>query len=749
MKETHTTLPIDRATVTKLIKDSKRPLKWPDLRDLMGVRRGSEVDQLRKLKRRLLDSGVITLTEKGHFALVEPRIEASGLLTYIGRGEWKFAQGEAGKTPQRVKVNRDLKARSGDTVLAGEQDDQLEVTKLVKRSPRLLFGRLVAYGKNVYVESEQPDFRGRVTLVSGSRKNDLKGAQTGDRVAVSVVGEDRSGLTGEFVEVIAKHDAVNRASTSLLRAYEVPMEWPDEVVESLSSLPDVVNPETARKNLVDMPLVTIDGADSRDFDDAVYCESKSGGGWRLVVAIADVAFYVKPDSPLDKTALLRGNSVYLPDQVVPMLPEQLSNDLCSLRPEEHRLALVCDMQISANGEVESFKFYEALIRSWHRLTYSQVFTWLQDKQLTAKKAVKKNLRALHECFLALNAQRTQRGALEFDSQEVTIQFDNAGEVCALEPVERNDAHKLIEEAMISANVCAAKFLADNKVPALYRVHGGPDGEKLEQLRVLMQSAGVDARCLQSGVPTPKQIFELLQQIKSRPDHKILEFSVLRSMQQAIYTPDNTGHFGLSLENYTHFTSPIRRYADLLVHRAIKSLVVKGYKDPGYSTEQLADIGQQISVTERRAEDVGRDVSDWYKCSYAEQFLGKQFVGRVMGVTNFGLFIQLEEIWVQGLMHVSNLGSDFFEFVPEQMSLVGEKSGQRFHLGQTVDVILAEVDVESRKIDLLPVRKRASGKKNTNRQDKQQNKQKDKRKDKRKDKNRGKKKPGNKSRKNKA
>lgn len=707
MKEKHTTLSIDRATVIKLIKDSKQALKWPDLRDLMGVRRGPEVDRLRKLKRRLLVSGEIEISQEGHFVVVEPPVEITGVLAYLGRGEWQLADDKENSAPKRVTVNRDIKARSGDTALASECDARLEVKHLVKRCSRLLFGRLVAHGKTVYVESEQPDFRGRVTLLTAPR------AQTGDRVAVEITGDDSSGLVGKFVEVIAKHDAANRASTSLLRAYEIPMEWPDEVVNSLSGLPDVVNPnrttKDTRTDLVNMPLVTIDGADSRDFDDAVYCENKAAGGWRLVVAIADVAHYVKPGSPLDNTALLRGNSVYLPDQVVPMLPEQLSNDLCSLRPEEHRLALVCDMQVNAQGLVTSYKFYEALIRSWHRLTYTQVHLWLKEKQLKAKKAVKKNLNALRDCFIALNSQRAQRGALEFDSREVNIQFDGAGEVSALVPVERNDAHRLIEEAMISANVCAARFLSDKKVPALYRVHGGPEGEKLEQLRTLLHSASVDVRCLQSGTPSPKQIFELLDDIRSRPDHLILEFSVLRSMQQAIYTPENTGHFGLALENYTHFTSPIRRYADLLVHRAIKSLVVKGYKDAGYTTERLLDIGQLISVTERRAEDVGRDVSDWYKCSYAEQFQGKQFSGRVMGVTNFGLFIQLDDIWVQGLMHVSNLGSDFFEFVPEQASLVGVKSGQRFHLGQTVEVILADVDVESRKIDLLPVRKRAAKK----------------------------------------
>jgi len=708
MEEKRTTLPIDRATVIELIKNSKYPLKWPGLRDLMEVRKGPELDSLRKLKRRLLVSGDLVLSEKGHFVVPEPADEITGVLSYLGRGEWRITTNAEKNLSVPVAVNRDFKARSGDSVVACEQEGRLEVKFLNKRSSKLLFGRLITHGKIAYVESEQPDYRGRVSILSDSESGLIKEAHNGDRVAVSIVGDDHQGLIGELVEVVARYDAADRASTSLLNAYEVPMEWPDNIVEGLSSLPAAVNKKKGRADLVNTPLVTIDGADSRDFDDAVYCESLAEGGWRLVVAIADVAFYVTPGSPLDKEALLRGNSVYLPDQVVPMLPEQLSNDLCSLRPEEYRLALVCDMRIGAQGEVGSYEFYEATIRSWHRLTYQQVHTWLEKKQLQAKKAVKKNLDALHSCYQVLNAQRTQRGALEFDSREITIQFDEAGKVSGLVPVERNDAHKLIEEAMISANVCAAKFLADNKVPALYRVHGGPEGEKLEQLRMLMRSAGVNAACLQSGSPSPKQIFELLNEIKSRPDHQILEHSVLRSMQQAKYAPDNSGHFGLALQNYTHFTSPIRRYADLLVHRAIKSLVVKGHKGAGYTGEQLGDIGQQISVTERRAEDVGRDVSDWYKCSYAQQFQGKQFAGRVMGVTNFGLFIQLEDIWVQGLMHVSNLGSDYFEFVPEQMSLVGEKSGQRFQLGQTVDVILADVDVESRKIDLLPVRGRSSG-----------------------------------------
>ena len=632
--------------------------------------------------------------------------------------------------PVRVKVKRDLKARSGDLAVAVEINGVYEALHINERGPKLLFGRLIVDQNICYVESEQPDYKGRVSIVASLETKpadavagaitdfpERLGGKDGDRVAVSITGEDRYGLQGNIVEVVAERDAVDRISAGLLKAYQIPTVWPEALAESLSLLPDAVDPESYRTvggvsedktriDLTALPLVTIDGADSRDFDDAVYCQSVSSGGWRLVVAIADVGHYVLPGSALDECAIERGNSVYLPDQVVPMLPEQLSNDLCSLRPEQYRLALVCDMHINANGTVGEFTFYEAIIRSWQRLTYSQVHTYLTQNELLSEPAVRSNLDALHECYLAQNLQSAERGALEFDTREVTLKLNDAGEVAELLRMERNDAHKLIETAMISANVCAARFLADKKVPTLYRVHSGPEGEKLDQLRALFRSAGVSASCLKSGTPTTKQLSGLLSDIQERPDAQVLAFAVLRSMGQAFYAPENTGHFGLSLEYYTHFTSPIRRYADLLVHRAIKNLLAKnkhaavGVVVEAYSEQQLTEIGQQISVTERRAEDISRDVTDWYKCSYAEAFVGDKFLGQVTGVTDFGLFIELEGIWVQGLLHISNLGSDYFEYVPEQLALIGERSGRRFQLGQMLEVVLADVNVESRKVDLL-------------------------------------------------
>jgi ribonuclease R len=414
----------------------------------------------------------------------------------------------------------------------------------------------------------------------------------------------------------------------------------------------------------------------------------------LVVAIADVAEYVRPGDPLDRVGLERGNSVYLPDRVVPMLPEALSNDLCSLRPEVHRLALVCDMQVSATGRVSKFRFYEGLIRSWARLTYTQVAGFIAGDREGIGAEIARSLNALHAVFGSLRTEREARGALDFETRELNLVLEN-GLLERIEPVERNVAHMLIEEAMISANVCAARFLESNERAGLYRVHEGPTGEKFDALRDGLAAAGIR---LSNRKPTPKDLMRIIAGLGDRPDRALLEMLILRSMTQAVYTPSNVGHFGLALSRYMHFTSPIRRYADLVVHRAIKSVLRRdGQPDLG---RDLGEVGMHISLTERRAEEVGRAVEDWLKCEYAVQWVGQTFSGRVVGVTDFGLFIELEDVFIQGLLHISNLGNDYFHLNGPGTSLVGERSGRHFDMGAELEVVLADVDVEARKIDLL-------------------------------------------------
>jgi ribonuclease R len=578
------------------------------------------------------------------------------------------------------------------------------VTRLVERSTSRVFGRLVTSQGRPYVTSENPDYSGRVYIDRGGTAD----ASDGDAVAVEVTGDDGSALTGRVVEVIARHDDRHIASTTLLYAYGVPTEWPRELEPEIADLPVEVEVTgvTGRVDLTMLPLVTIDGEDAKDFDDAVYAEPRRGGGWRLVVAIADVAHYVRPGTVLDECARERGNSVYLPDRVVPMLPEALSNDLCSLRPQVPRLCLVCDMSISAKGRVSAYRFYNAVMHSAARLTYTLVGRFLDGEAVELAPTVATSLRHLHAVFRTLLAARDERGALDFDSREQKLLLEH-GRLERIAPVERHDAHRLIEEAMIAANVCAARFVerphaGASSLHALYRIHEGPTAEKWEQLRNWLALAGIRAG---GTTPTPLELKRTVERLAPRTDRWLYESLVLRSMSQAVYSPHNVGHYGLALPKYMHFTSPIRRYADLVVHRVIKSALSREGA-PHQEMDALIATGEHISMTERRADEVSREVGNWLKCEYAARFLGETFAGTVVGITDFGLFVELDGVYLQGLVHVSNLGEDFYRYNHARLSLIGERTGHRFTLGDKLDVVLADVNPEARKIDLaLPNRRR--------------------------------------------
>ena len=481
--------------------------------------------------------------------------------------------------------------------------------------------------------------------------------------------------------MLRAENEADRAAVAMLRSYRVPVDWPDHF-EQDAPVSVTADDAAGRRDLTNLPLLTVDGPDARDFDDAVYAERRSEGGWRLVVAIADVAHYVKPGSSRYRSEAAR-QLVYLPDRVVPMLPEPLSNGICSLVPGERRLALVCDMNVSASGTVSSSEFYEAVIRSHERLTYEEAA------------AEPPMLAALFEVYRALRGRRSERGAVEFESPEPHLTLRD-GRVSSVALTERNDAHGMIEEAMIAANVCAAKRV---EAP-LYRVHEAPQGEKLDQLVTALAFAGIR---LSARDKTPRALRDLMSRALRTGSRNawLLEILLLRSMPQARYDPHNVGHFGLALSLYAHFTSPIRRYADLTVHRMIKSAA----SPP--AAEWLGETGAHISMTERRADDVARAVSDWLQCDYIKDRTGERFSGVVVGVTEFGLFVRLNEVFVQGLVHVSNLGRDYFHFAPESMALVGDTSGERFALGDELDVVLEGVSVETRRIDLVPVRRRGA------------------------------------------
>jgi ribonuclease R len=451
-----------------------------------------------------------------------------------------------------------------------------------------------------------------------------------------------------------------------------------------------------REDLRSLDLVTIDGESARDFDDAVYCE-EAGEGFRLVVAIADVSHYVRDGDALDLEARERGNSVYFPRRVIPMLPERLSNGLCSLNPEADRLCMVCDMAIGAKGEIGRYRFYPAVMRSRARLTYTAVAAALADPRGEGARRLKgllPRLQLLSRLFKALLKAREERGAIDFETVETEFVFDEKGRLARIDRVERNDAHRIIEECMLAANVCASDFLSGRTHPALYRVHGGPTPEKLANLREFLKGFGLQ---LPGGdKPTAKHYAKLLETVRSRPDVQLLQTVLLRSLQQAQYSPENIGHFGLAYEHYTHFTSPIRRYPDLLIHRAIKVVLAGGRYSPG----NWVELGLHCSQTERRADEATREVAAWLKCYYMRDRVGEEFEGSVSAVTSFGIFVALDDFYVEGLVHISELGQDYFHFDAAKHLLLGDRTRKSYRLADRVKVKIVRVDLETSRIDFV-------------------------------------------------
>ena len=511
--------------------------------------------------------------------------------------------------------------------------------------------------------------------------------------------------TGRIIDVIGAPDEKGIATDIAIHSHAIPYKWPrsvlDEIEQYGSNVPSKA--KQGRTDLRSVDLVTIDGADARDFDDAVYCE-RSGNGWRLLVAIADVSHYVEIGSGLDNEATRRGTSVYFPDRVVPMLPEVLSNGLCSLNPKVDRLCMVCEMLVNAEGKVTRSTFFEGVMRSKARLTYSQVNQLLEGK---AKNAVPKDLhtpiRELHALYKVFAKARGRRGAIEIDLPQTKFKLNKDGEIDKIEVVPRNDAHRLIEECMIAANVEAAKFLKKHRIPGLYRVHPRPDPDRFDELRLYLVSLGL--KVAHPEHVQPRDFTKIIRQTAARPDATAIMMTMLRSLTHAAYSPANIGHFGLALESYAHFTSPIRRYPDLLVHRAIRH-IVRGGK-PGryeYGGREMERLGAITSAHEKRAEEATREVEAWLKCQYMEQHLGDEFDGVITGVTNFGVFVQITELLVDGLVHVTSLSNDYYKFDAGTQSLVGERTGRKFRLGDAMRVQVNKVDMETRRIDFRPADK---------------------------------------------
>lgn len=515
--------------------------------------------------------------------------------------------------------------------------------------------------------------------------------------------EQNRPAVAKIIEVLGDYADSGMEIEIAVRKHHLPHQFSEACTKAAKKIPNHVRKSDlkGRVDLRDLPLVTIDGETARDFDDAVFAE-KIGRNYRLVVAIADVSHYVRPDDAIDTDAQERSTSVYFPRRVIPMLPENLSNGICSLNPDVERLCMVCDMVITYAGNIKEYRFYPAVMRSHARLTYNQVWDWISDDLDHPHKA---QIDTLYKLFKILQKKRFERGAVEFESVETQMLFDDNGKIEKIVPVVRNDAHKLIEECMLAANVCAAEFLIKNKHTALFRNHLGPTPEKLATLREQLGLLGLQ---LGGGDnPTPKDYAALAEQFKGRPDAELLQVMMLRSMQQAVYEPHCDGHFGLAYEAYAHFTSPIRRYPDLTVHRAIKAVLNQQTYTPSKSWQAL---GVHTSFCERRADDASRDVENWLKTYYMRDKVGEIFEGKISGMTNFGLFVTLDGIHIDGLVHISDLGEDYFNFRPEIMAIEGERSGIRFNMGDKVSVRVARADLDTSKIDLTLISGGSSGKK---------------------------------------
>jgi ribonuclease R len=604
-----------------------------------------------------------------------------------------------------------------------------QVLEIVERRKSPLIGRLLHEG-GVWLVAPEDKRYGQDILIA---KNATANAQAGQVVSVELTETPSmfSQPVGRVVEVLGEIDDPGMEIEIAVRKFEVPHRFSPETVAQAAALPDRVRPIDCkhRVDLRDVPLVTIDGEDARDFDDAVYCEpmtalskgkAKQAAGWRLVVAIADVSHYVRPAEPIDDDAYERATSVYFPRRVIPMLPEKLSNGLCSLNPDVDRLCMVCDMVVAPNGEIEAYQFYPAVMHSHARFTYTEVAAMLANTRgpEAARRAdLVPHLVHLHEVFRALLKQRAKRGAVEFETSETQIVCDDNGRIEKIVPRTRNDAHRVIEEAMLAANVCSADFIAGHKHPALYRVHEGPTPEKRTTLANYLKALGLNLSL--SEDPTPAEFQAIADATKDRPDAQQIHMMLLRSMQQAIYTATNSGHFGLAYEAYTHFTSPIRRYPDLLVHRVIKALlhgkryhidsgkleeppqVRKGGKPPkphAQEAEQWEAAGAHCSANERRADEASRDVEAWLKCRYMRDRLGEEFNGTVTAATTFGLFVQLDELFVEGLLHITELGGEYWRFDEARQELRGERTGIRYGAGSKLRVQVSRVDLDARKID---------------------------------------------------
>ncbi|HEY0973996.1 MAG TPA: ribonuclease R [Solimonas sp.] len=704
-----------RALILESLTQAEGPRTLDELIGQFQLGKLSQQEALNKRLQAMVRDGQLAQNRRGAYGpLTEMNLIAGQVQAH--RDGFGFLIPDAGGADVFLAPRQMRALMNGDRVLVRVTGRDYKgrpegvVAEIIERVSRSVVGRLHVERGVSYVIPDNPRVQ-QDLLIPPER---LRGARHGQMVVAEIVTPPghRTLPVGEISEILGEHLAPGMEIEAAIRAHSLPNDWPQAVEREAAAIPDTVQPAqmVGREDIRHLPLVTIDGADARDFDDAVYCKPiKPGlmrkGGWTLWVAIADVSAYVQPDAPLDREAANRGNSVYFPQRVIPMLPEKLSNGLCSLNPDVDRLCMVCEMRVMPDGEIAKARFFEGVMRSQARLIYDDVAVMLDEPQGEAARArpqLQPHLQALNEVFEALFAARSRRGAIDFESTETKILFSGDRKIDRIVPVKRNRAHRLIEECMIAANVEAAKFTERLKLPTLYRVHQDPDAGKVTTLREFLALRGL--RLGGGAEPKAGDFAAVLAAAKARPDQALIQTVLLRTLMQARYSPDNSGHFGLALTHYAHFTSPIRRYPDLLLHRAIKHGLRKGKPNAFmYSREQMEAHGTHCSMTERRADEATRDVTTWLKCEFMRHRVGEEFDGIVSSVAPFGLFVELEGLYVDGLVHVSTLKNDYYEFDERRHRLVGSRGGQAYGLGDRLRVKLVRVNLDERKIDLELIR----------------------------------------------
>ena len=678
------------------------PMRLEKLAKVLKLKEAENVEALRRRLQAMKRDGQIVKNRRHEYLLAKKMDLISGRVIAHADGFGFLVPDERGddlflsEKEMRSLLHGDrILARVVGTDYRGRRAGAL--VEVLERNTQEVVGRFFHKKGIAYVEPDNARLHQKVLIPPRKRS----GAKHGQIVVAKLIAQPTPSELpiGQIMEVMGEHRGPGMEVEIAIRTYELPHHWPETVLAEIASLTEEIPPVELekRQDLRTVPFVTIDGEDAQDFDDAVYCEPR-GKGWRLLVAIADVSAYVNPDTALDEEAYQRGNSVYFPNQVIPMLPEILSNGLCSLKPQVNRLAVVCELLIDAYGRIRSTHFSEAVICSAARLTYTEVNAFITDPTQTfSYPLLETHLKHLYELYALLWKRRQKRGAIDFDTVESRIVFNAQQKIEKIVPVVRNDAHKLIEEMMLIANMATALWLKARQIPLLYRVHEGPTVEKLTNLQSFLSTLHLK---LGGGEePQANHYARLLDKVQNRPETRLIQTVLLRSMQMAVYSPEHKGHFGLAYDTYTHFTSPIRRYPDLLIHRAIKhALQGKSLKKFPYAMSKLLTLGEHCSMTERRAEEATREVMSRLKCEYMQDKVGEIFTGLITGVTSFGFFVEIADIFTEGLVHITALTDDYYHFDPVGRRLYGEYSNKVYRLSDSVRVKVTRVDVEEKKVD---------------------------------------------------